>query len=239
MKVIIKRCLNYFGLLLPFRIILMRIRRFMPQKPLVPEKEFFVCVISAMTEVINKSPGKDFGDYIEFGVSRGTSMACVYRAFLAKDLKSPRLIGFDSFKGLPGEAAGEGWLPGDFKSSKKSTVAYLKRQSVDMKRVELVEGWFKQTLTQETRSRLSMHKAGLVMLDCDLFSSSRDALEFVEPLIKESAAIICDDWGSHTGANSLNQKDAFNEFLMKHPDISVRPLPSYRNESKIFLVSRT
>jgi hypothetical protein len=179
-----------------------------------------------------------FGDYLEFGVSRGTSLAWVYRALLNKKLSHVRLIGFDSFQGLPPEAADEGWVPGDFKSSLEATRAYLDSMEVDMRRVTLVEGWFSQTCTKETKVRLALEKASLIMVDCDIYSASRDVLRYAEPLIQDHVIIICDDWGSRSSNEQQGQSDAFEEFLQEHPQLSVQPLSSYSPSSRIFLVSR-
>ena len=61
--------------------------------------------------------GVELGDYLEFGVSYGMSMSCMHRVLTRLKLKNVRMIGFDSFKGLPESAATEHpgiWKPGQF-----------------------------------------------------------------------------------------------------------------------------
>ena len=41
------------------------------------------------------------GDYLEFGVSRGHSMASMHRVISRLKLDRVRLFGFDSFEGMP------------------------------------------------------------------------------------------------------------------------------------------
>ena len=238
MKQMMSRILGAVGLIMPARYVWMLMRRLAPPKPLVPEQAFYASVCSAIDELRERVPATQFGDYLEFGVNRGTSLACAYRALLSKELSHVRLIGFDSFQGLPPEAADEGWVPGDFKSSYEATRAYLASMGVDMRRVTLVEGWFNQTCTEETKIRLSLKKASLIMVDCDIYSASRDVLRYVEPLIRDHAIVICDDWDARTGYEQRGQSDAFEEFLQEHPQLSAQPLPSYRPLSRIFLVSR-
>ncbi|TFG48382.1 MAG: class I SAM-dependent methyltransferase [Candidatus Brocadiia bacterium] len=238
MKQIVLKILGSLGLLMLWRHAWMLMRRLAPPKPLVPEQAFYTSVLSAIDQLHERVPAMQFGDYLEFGVSRGTSLASVYRALLNKGLSHVRLIGFDSFQGLPPEAADEGWVPGDYKSSLEATRAYLASMDVDMRRVTLVEGWFSQTCTEETKDRLSLEKASLIMVDCDIYTASRDVLRYAEPLIRDHAIVICDDWGSRTSDDQRGQSDAFEEFLQEHPQLSAQSLPSYRPLSQIFLVSR-
>src|SRR5688572_12654711 len=93
-----------------------------------------------------------------------------------------RPIGLDCFEGLPPGADAEGWPEGDFASSLKATQRYLSEHGVPFDRTTLVKGWYKDTLNQETRQRLGLKKASLVMIDCDIYSASRAALFFCEPL---------------------------------------------------------
>jgi hypothetical protein len=238
MKQIVLRILGALGLLMIWRHAWMFMRRLAPPKPLVPEQAFYASILSAIDELCKRVPVTQFGDYLEFGVSRGTSLACVYRALMKKDLSHVRLIGFDSFQGLPPEAEDEGWVPGDYKSSQEATRAYLASMDVDMRRVTLVEGWFSQTCTEETKVRLALQKASIIMVDCDLYSASRDVLRYVEPLIRDHAIVICDDWGSRTSDEQRSQGDAFEEFLQEHPQLSARLLSNYRPVSRVFLMSR-
>jgi hypothetical protein len=238
MRQTVLRILGALGLLQPVRHAWMLMRRLAPPKPLVPEQAFYASVLSAIDELRKRVPETQFGDYLEFGVNRGTSLAWVYRALLNKGLSHVRLIGFDSFQGLPPEAADEGWVPGDFKSSQEATRAYLASMEVAMRSVTLVEGWFSQTCTEETKIRLSLKKASLIMVDCDIYSASCDVLRYVEPLILDHAIVICDDWDARTGDVHRGQSDAFEEFLQEHPLLSAQPLPSYRPLSRVFLMSR-
>jgi O-methyltransferase len=239
MKKMALKLLGAVGLRRPARRAWMLMRRLRAPQPLVPEQAFYTCVLSALDELLKRVPAVELGDYLEFGVSRGTSLAWVSRALSDRRLPHVRLIGFDSFEGLPPEAADEGWVPGDFKSSYEATKAYLVSMDLDMRRVTLVKGWFRDTCTADTKANLSLEKASVVMVDCDIYSASRDVLRYVEPLIRDHAIVICDDWGSRSSDEQRGQSHAFEEFLQEHPDLSVQPLPSYRPPSRIFLVSRS
>ncbi|TPG53403.1 class I SAM-dependent methyltransferase [Roseomonas nepalensis] len=206
--------------------------------PLVPETDFANCVASAIQRLQLEEPGEAFGNYLEFGVSRGTSMACVFHVLQQAGLSRARLIGFDSFRGLPPEAAGQGWPPGAYHSTLSATRRYLASEGVDLKRVELVPGWFRDTLTPARRTALSIGKASLIMIDCDIYSASKEALAFCAPLIGERAILVFDDWGWRSDHGDIGQKEAFEEFMARNPDLRAEPLDAYIPQARVFLMRR-
>ncbi|OWK25099.1 class I SAM-dependent methyltransferase [Rhizobium sp. 007] len=216
----------------------LRARGWTPWWPLVPEDAFCDCVRQAVAKLQELEPSERLGDYLEFGVSRGTSLACTYRTLRDAGLNHMRLIGFDSFEGLPVEADKEGWAKGEFHSTIQATRNYLKRQQVDLGRITLVKGWFKDTLTEETRRHHAIEKASLIMIDCDIYSASKDALNFSEPHIHNQAVVMFDDWGWREEQNEVGQKEAFGEFLADHSDLIAEPMPSYLPQARVFLVRR-
>lgn len=248
MKQALKTIIVRAGLERPARLIWAQLNRLIwaqlqargwaPWQPLVPEEEFTNCVRRAIRKLQEAEPNTSFGDYLEFGVSRGTSLSCVDRVLREEGIHGARLIGFDSFEGLPPEAAGEGWIPGRFKSSLATTRQYLAKRKVNFERVMLVEGWFKDTLTSDTKERLGIQKTSLIMIDCDIYSASKEALEFSAPHIVSRAVVLFDDWGWGEEKGVLGQKEAFSEFLTKYTDITSEPLPSYNTYSRVFLLSR-
>lgn len=207
-------------------------------RPLVPEEAFSACVRQAVEKLREFEPPETVGDYLEFGVSRGTAMACAYRTLQSAGLHHMRLIGFDSFEGMPPEAEGEGWTPGDFYSTLEATQRYLKRRHVDLKRVTLVKGWFRDTLTEKTRQEFAIGKASLIMVDCDIYSAAKNVLNFCEPHIGQHAVIMFDDWGDREVNGEIGEKEAFDEFLAAHPDLTAEPMPPYHSYARVFLVRR-
>lgn len=230
------RAIDYVGLGQPARRL--HAAGLGPWNPLVPEAAFTDCVRDALRVLRRLEPTGAFGDYLEFGVSRGTSMACVSSVLKAHAVGPVRLIGFDSFEGLPAEAAEEGWTPGQYRSTLGATRRYLAARDVDLDQTVLVKGWFKDTLTANTRARLAIAKASLIMIDCDIYTASKEALLFCEPHIVEHAIIIFDDWGWKADTGEIGQKEAFEEFLIRNPKLRAEPLPAYMPQARVFLISR-
>jgi hypothetical protein len=204
--------------------------------PLIPKEQFAACCRMAIEELAKH--GHEFGDYLEFGVSRGTSFAVMHDALAEKGLNSVRLFGFDSFEGLPPEAEKEGWKAGDFYSAISATRKYLRERGIDWTRSILIKGWFGETLNDETIRKFEIERASLIMVDCDIYSASRDALWFSEPLIGDHAVIFFDDWGAGPLENRIGQIEAFDELLRAFPHLRADPMPSYAEHARVFLVSR-
>src|SRR5690606_33031894 len=138
--------------------------------------------------------------------------------------------GFDSFRGLPSESAAEGWTPGQFHSTLSATQRYLDKRNINWDRVTLIQGWFADTLTPETEKDLNLEKASVIMVDCDIYSASKAALQFSLPLIGERAVVIFDDWGAGK-ATRIGQREAYQEILEEHPEFTTEPIPSYNESS--------
>lgn len=239
-KRLVSTVLRFAGLQDPVRDGLQRLRAagWWPWTSLVPEEDFSRCVSDAVRVLLETEPAEHFGDYAEFGVSRGTSLAIVDHVLREEGLPDVRLLGFDSFEGMPPEAEREGWIPGQFKSTLRATERYLRKRRVDLGRTTLVKGWFTETLTATTKRRLNLQKLSLIMIDCDIYSASKDALAFCAPHIHEQAVIMLDDWGWREDKGEIGQKEAFEEFLTDHPDLTAEPLPSYLAQSRVFLLRR-
>lgn len=197
-----------------------------------PEDALSACVRQAVEKLQALEPSEKPGDYLEFGVSRGGSMACAYQALRDAGLHHMRLIGFDSFEGPP-ETERD-----DFHSSFKATLRHLKRRRVDLNRVMLVKGWYKDTLTEKTREGLQIGKVSLIMIDCSIHSASKDALDFCEPHIRQQAVVMFNHWGDRDEEGQAGQKEALAGFLAEHPDLAAEPMPAYGPQARVFLVRR-
>jgi methyltransferase family protein len=131
--------------------------------------------------------------FFEFGVYHGTSMLMWYDIYIKHGLPI-NFVGFDSFQGLPTETqdANTVWKPGMF-STNGAINLNLRRDGI-----RLVEGFYDQSLSEQTAVLLSGIKAGLVHMDCDLYSSTKTVWEWLlkYDLLAKNALIVYDDWGS-------------------------------------------
>jgi len=215
-------------------------------KVLVPEQELKRVLDDALTLLAARRGDADPGDYLEFGVYVGTSLSCMHEVLAARELDDVRLFGFDSFEGLPSDTDADEtsqiipWRPGDMKVPYEVTRENLDRKGVDWDRTTLIKGFFEDSLTPDVVHEHRIRKVEVIMVDCDLYSSTKTVLDFCAPLIGDHAVILFDDWCPATlAAARTGERRAFEEFLAANPDLAAEELESYAPElSKVFLLSR-
>jgi O-methyltransferase len=213
------------------------------RSPLVPETALERCFRQILAHLVKMEELGNLGDYFEFGVCHGTSMMCMHRALADLELDHVRLFGFDSFEGLP-EAArtdDEGlWRPGQFEADLEMTRRLMTEKGADWDRTFLSKGWFSDTLNEALIRRHAIRRASVIMIDCDIYCSAREALAFCAPLIKRRAVIVLDDWNAfrgHLARNNLGEKRAFEEFLVANEHLSAEEMPTYHERAKVFMVT--
>ena len=73
---------------------------------LVPEVPFRAAVRGLLAAMIQRNGKETIGDYLEFGVLNGATLATVHEVFQEYGLTEARFFGFDSFEGLPADEQG-------------------------------------------------------------------------------------------------------------------------------------
>ena len=198
---------------------------------LVPEKELERKYEEALRFLANRHGADALGDYLEFGVFHGASLACMHRALKAGGFNHVRLFGFDSFAGLPAAADMEDdrtFRAGQFTADERFVRRLLTEQGLEWQRTVLVTGWFSDTLTEELAVRHRIAKASIIMVDCDIYSSAREALRFCAPLIRDETIIFFDDWMTgDLDAKNMGEKRAFDEFLRDNPQLTAEEFGRY------------
>jgi hypothetical protein len=210
---------------------------------LVPEHALQQSYETAL-RLIGLDRGKVDGVYLEFGVFVGTTMSCMYQAAVQAHVSDLRLIGFDSFQGMPEGVElqdDQRWSTGQLYADLPLARSNLERLGVDLDRIELVPGWFEDTLTDEGRRRLGLARVDVVMIDCVLSTSARLALDFCTPLIGDRAIIYFDDWAAAGLADrGMGERAAFEAWLAAHPEMVASEIESlrYNDDARAFMVDR-
>jgi hypothetical protein len=185
------------------------------------------------------------GDYCEFGVFKGETFAYVVnRLSPDPNLAHMRYIAFDSFEGLPPPAgidAVDGYSSnfhaGEFGCDRSTFVSNLRREGVDMRKVEIVEGWFDQTLTDETADRIGLKAVSAAWIDGDLYESCVPILKFLTKRISVGTIILFDDWRVFRNLPDRGEQLACREWLDQNPNINLLPLFSFGHHGAAFTVS--
>jgi O-methyltransferase len=182
---------------------------------------------------LSRSDKECVGDYLEFGVFQGTSMICMWDVLNEMNLGHVRMFGFDSFEGMPDAASTDDdgiFKPGEFAAPYELTKQRLAEAGVPESRAILIKGWFSDTLNRETVARHGITNAGVIMIDADIYTSSKQALDFCAPLIQQEAVLVMDDWYAANGLFvefNMGQPRALKEFLAANPQFQSADVGAY------------
>jgi len=169
------------------------------------------------------------GTCLEFGVAWGTSYAWQVSQILDKYIGS-KLIGFDSWAGLPKETPGV-WAPdrhhaGAFSTSKADMVQRVTELGISIgstpaSQFSLVDGFFKDSLTIELRDQIK--DLIFVNIDVDIHSSTVEVLNWITPLLRPGVVLYADDWLDPVdigkGAAEWGEHLAWRQWTEAHPHI--------------------
>ncbi|MGH6915811.1 MAG: TylF/MycF/NovP-related O-methyltransferase, partial [Geminicoccales bacterium] len=181
------------------------------------------------------------GDYMEFGLFKGYSFWYAQQVAQRLKLDSMRFFGFDSFVGLP-EPKGidatqeERFYQGQFACSRATVEQNLDAHGVDWDRTFLIEGFFADSLTAATRTTHGMKRVALALIDCDLYESTVEVLEFLAPMVGDGSILIFDDWNSFGGGDDKGQRRALRQFLAANQQLSADPLFAYGHYGQVFVL---
>jgi len=165
---------------------LAQLSRFIHQHKNNPHNDFFTWKFdyhkreAAFKHLIESEKLADI-DYLEFGVSRGTSFR-----WWAKEIQSPNATfhGFDTFTGLP-----ENWGPykaGDMSNGNEPP-------KMDDDRCHFYQGLFQQTLLPFLASYKN-DKRKVIHMDADLYSATLYVLTLMTPYLKKGDIILFDEF---------------------------------------------
>jgi O-methyltransferase len=157
------------------------------------------------------------GDYLEFGVFKGASLLHAQKLADALNLRPMRFLGFDSFKGLPDEAEQhkEIFYKGQYSCGEEQVRSWLSQNGADWRRMVLVPGFYDETLNLPNKRKLGLTKCAVAMLDCDIYSSTKLALAWIDDIIAPGSVVILDDWDAY-GDDPASWEDGQRRAMREH-----------------------
>ncbi len=216
-----------------------RIRRKLSR--LIKPEAYFNTLLSKVGTYVAKEQIE--GDYLEFGCSTGQSFAEAYHSISQayrinlkpsiwnneKDIitrksnwEKMRFFAFDSFEGLPElkgiDSLSKVFVKGKYKNSENNFIEFIKSKGIGLNKVQVIPGWYKDTLNDNTKSKYNLRKAAIVFIDSDLYHSAKLVLNFISDLLVEGTIIVFDDWFSFKGNPKLGEQKAFKEWQEANPD---------------------
>jgi O-methyltransferase len=188
---------------------------------------------------------KTKGDYLEFGTFEGNAFLMAYHLAQSYQLKDMHFYAFDSFEGLP-EITGiddlsdpdPHYKKGELSCSLDRFKTIIRRHNVNMKKTHVVPGFFDKTLNEETKASIPLRSASVVLIDCDLYKSTCDVLEFLTDYLINGTVILFDDWFNYRGDPRLGENRAFREWLESHPELQASQYRTFSWHGNSFIIHR-
>jgi O-methyltransferase len=165
------------------------------------------------------------GDYAEFGCG-WTTFALAYHES-RRHQHQAKLWAFDSFRGLPAARDERdqhpSWREGIMATSLDAFHGICASSGIPREAYKVVPGYFEQSLTA-----LSPHdeprNIALAYLDCDLYSSTKTVLQFLEPRLKHGMIVAFDDYFCWSASQIAGQRRALLELLARQSRWALVPL---------------
>lgn len=176
--------------------------------------------------------------YFEFGCHSGRTFSSAVNAFNCLGMVDAEVYAFDSFEGLPQTSS---IIDGIFEKGSFSTDVQnfknivSKNTGKNIDNSNIIKGFYSETLNQSLQSKLP--KAGIIHIDVDLYSSTKEVLFFVYPLLVTGTVILFDDWYCFPPGQGKGEMGAFNEFCLANPSFSVTPWKAYSSFGQSFFVT--
>ena len=187
-------------------------------KYLIIKKAFFFSAIEKIE-----------GDYFEFGVFTGSSFCHAIRCAKAnvkydQSLVKTKFYGFDSFEGFGDLADDEkhNFFTNENFNSDYTKVIKRVKKLLPPSSYKIVKGFFKDTLITNSNFKL----ARIIFIDCDTYSSTFSALNYVRSSLQVGTIIILDDYFAYRGLENKGVYGAFKKFV-KDNKLKTRQLFSY------------
>ena len=106
-------------------------------------------------------------------------------------------------------------------------------------RKHILKQAFRYTLNEDTVEALKLEEARVVNIDCDLYNSARQALEFVQPFLQDGTVLLFDDWLCYRADPEKGEQRAAREWIGESKSIELIPYRDYANVGQAFIVNLT
>ena len=191
------------------------------------------------------------GDFAEFGTCSGYTASLIAHSInfysqrmvrheQAHSMKARELCLFDSFEGFPEATLPEDldsphvasgvWGAGIAKGLNAVQLRALTEQYLAKDRINIYEGWYKDTLTEIPTGQ----KFAFVHMDCDLYESTIDVLRYLfsHDHLAEGAMLLFDNWYCNRASDKFAERRAWlklcEEFEVHTSDLGMYACVGHR-----------
>lgn len=209
-------------------------------------KKFEIEYVKAIQARVDKSvKAGEGGAWFEFGTWEGVSASefCFGLTNCPCELHSWQCWLFDSFEGLPEFEGVADAHPahglGSFCGSRNIVEKAVSDTGYPSKYVNVIEGFYEVTLTNDLLRRLRDQNvtAKFVSFDCDYYSSTKTAFDWILPLLRDGSILYFDDIYFYNGNPFKGQLKLINE-INSQSDYGVQPLLTLDSSGRTFVFWR-
>jgi O-methyltransferase len=180
------------------------------------------------------------GDFYEFGVFRGGTFLAASQTLDDLGLADVAMYGFDSFEGLPApdgvDATDARFFEGQFSCSLAEVQRNLARHGMDLSRATLIKGFYSESLTEDLHRAHPFKPVAVALLDCDYYSSTMEALNWLDRYLVPGSILLFDDWFSYGDTGDLGQQRAFAEWLTTRPTLLAEWTENFTHHGRGFIL---
>lgn len=163
------------------------------------------------------------GDYVEFGSAGATSLHLAHEVIRRTPI-ARHLWAFDSFEGLPEPATSldvhPAFATGFGQGGLDRFLAQCDAHGIPRAAYTTVVGFYEASLPPLGPDGPPTDIA-LAYVDCNMYSSTVTALEFLAPRLKHGMIVAFDDYYCWSAADVSGERAALDEFLAGHPQWNV------------------
>jgi O-methyltransferase len=110
------------------------------------------------------------------------------------------------------------WEKGSYAFSEDYVRRIAARAGFTGSRLRCVKGFYDRSLTPELQAELKASPPAFVTIDVDYYSSTRDVLAFLKPILASGCVVFFDDLWAFDGHPDYGQLKALNEFNAANRD---------------------
>ena len=165
------------------------------------------------------------GDYVEFGCCGCTTFAMAYNEAITYS-NEVKLWAFDSFQGFPSPKTAKDshpvWGEGKMSMDLEQFHKLCARKQIPRDAYEIIPGFYDKTLPTISDTEEPKNIA-LAYIDCDLYSSTKEVLDFLWPRLKHGMIIAFDDYFCWSATQISGERMALLEKISENSKWQLLP----------------
>ena len=182
------------------------------------------------------------GDYVEFGCHSGQTFAMAWSE-IRRHRRASHLWAFDSFQGMPNKQCNADehpeWIGGTMATSLEQFRKICARNRIPPNRYSAIKGFYCDTLSSISHSWPAPPTTiALAYVDCDMYSSTMDVLNFLEPRLRHGIILAFDDYFNCSATEQAGEQRAFAEFQQRTSQWDFMPYMNIGGIGMSFIVQK-